>query len=229
MSNKRMVVFSGAGMSAESGIPTFRGSDGLWEKYKIEEVATPQAWLQNPDLVLDFYNQRRKRMIEAEPNDGHYQIALWQEEFDVVVVTQNIDDLHERAGSKQVLHLHGEIRKSRSTFNEELIYDIEGWQIAKGDTCELGSQLRPHIVWFGEEVPMLDTAASIIETADLLIVVGTSLQVYPAAGLIHYAHRAKQKFLVDPQANELINRAGWQPIAQGAADGLRSIDAELLR
>lgn len=224
-----MVVFSGAGMSAESGIPTFRGNDGLWEKYKIEEVATPQAWLQNPDLVLDFYNQRRKRMIEAEPNDGHYQIALWQEEFDVVVVTQNIDDLHERAGSNQVLHLHGEIRKSRSTINEELIYDIEGWQIAKGDTCELGSQLRPHIVWFGEEVPMLDTAAAIIETADLFIVVGTSLQVYPAAGLIHYAHRAKQKFLVDPQANELINRTGWQSIAQGAADGLRFIDAELLR
>jgi NAD-dependent deacetylase len=229
MSKKRMVVFSGAGMSAESGIPTFRGNDGLWEKYKIEEVATPQAWLQNPDLVLDFYNQRRKRMIEAEPNDGHYQIALWQEEFDVVVVTQNIDDLHERAGSKQVLHLHGEIRKSRSTINEELIYDIEGWQIAMGDTCELGSQLRPHIVWFGEEVPMLDTAAAIIETADLFIVVGTSLQVYPAAGLIHYAHRAKQKYLVDPQANELINRAGWQSIAQGAADGLRFIDAELLR
>jgi NAD-dependent deacetylase len=225
---KRLIVFSGAGMSAESGIPTFRGSDGLWENHRIEDVATPEAWHRDPELVLEFYNQRRKRILEVEPNQGHLQVAAWQEHFHVTVITQNIDDLHERAGSKDVVHLHGEIRKSRSTFNEELIYTIDGWQLKRGDLCEQGSQLRPHIVWFGEEVPMLQVAASLIEEADVFIVVGTSLQVYPAAGLIHHAWQAKAKYIVDPQAQSLVAAGSWQPINKGAGEGLRAIARELL-
>jgi len=226
---KRMVVFTGAGMSAESGIPTFRGSDGLWENFRIEEVATPEAWHRDHKLVLEFYNQRRKGIIAAEPNRGHLQVAKWQEHFDVVVITQNIDDLHERAGSKEIVHLHGEIRKSRSTSDESLIYPIDGWELKDGDLCERGTQLRPHIVWFGEEVPMLSTAAEIIEDADIFIVVGTSLQVYPAAGLIHHAAKARQKFVVDPEADNLISKAGWTTINAGAGEGLQRIDSEILR
>ena len=216
-------------MSAESGIPTFRGSDGLWENHRIEDVATPEAWRKDPALVLEFYNQRRKRIIEAEPNNGHYQIAKWQNDFDVTVVTQNIDDLHERAGSRHVLHLHGEIRKARSTFNPNLVSEIKGWELQLGDKCEKGSQLRPHIVWFGEEVPMLQVAAEIIEESDLFVVVGTSLQVYPAAGLIHHAKAATQKFLVDPAAHDLISRHGWSLVNKGAAEGLEQIDSDMLR
>jgi NAD-dependent deacetylase len=226
---KRLIVFTGAGMSAESGIPTFRGSDGLWENYRIEDVATPEAWSRNPELVMEFYNQRRKGVRDAQPNAGHLQIARWQDEFDVTVVTQNIDDLHERAGSSNVLHLHGEIMKSRSTLNPELTYPIDGWQLKIGDQCEEGSQLRPHIVWFGEDVPMLEVAAHIVEEADIFIVVGTSLQVYPAAGLIHYAFRAQQKFIVDPNAYELAQAASWTVVARGAGEGLLALDADLLR
>ncbi len=226
---KRLIVFTGAGMSAESGIPTFRGSDGLWENYRIEDVATPEAWNKNPELVMEFYNQRRKGIIEAQPNAGHIQISRWQDEFDVTVVTQNIDDLHERAGSRNVLHLHGEIMKSRSTFNPKLTYPIDGWRLKLGDSCEKGSQLRPHIVWFGEDVPMLEVAAGIVEEADIFIVVGTSLQVYPAAGLIHYALRAEQKFIVDPNAYELAQSAQWKVLALGAGEGLLALDQQLLR
>lgn len=226
---KRLIVFTGAGISAESGIPTFRGSDGLWENYRIEDVATPEAWERDPDLVLEFYNQRRKGVLEALPNAGHAQIAQWQKDFDVTVITQNIDDLHERAGSKDVVHLHGEIRKSRSTSHPHLIYPIDGWQLLRGDNCEMGSQLRPHIVWFGEEVPMLGVAASIVEEADIFIVVGTSLQVYPAAGLIHHAWKAVKKFIVDPHAHELVTTSGWTVVSEGAGVGLRAVDTQMLR
>ncbi len=216
-------------MSAESGIATFRGSDGLWEQHRIEDVATPEAWEKNPALVQQFYNQRRKGVLAAKPNAGHLQIAQWQNDFDVTVVTQNIDDLHERAGSRNVLHLHGEIMKSRSTSDSSLVYSIEGWELRMGDRCEKGSQLRPHIVWFGEEVPMLQTAADIIEEADLFIVVGTSLQVYPAAGLIHHAFNAKQKFVIDPSAHTLVNSEQWITLSKSAVEGLAELNQLLLR
>jgi NAD-dependent deacetylase len=226
---KRLIVFTGAGMSAESGIATFRGGDGLWEQYRIEDVATPEAWAKNPSLVQEFYNQRRKGVLAAEPNAGHYQIAQWQEDFDVTVVTQNIDDLHERAGSRDVLHLHGEIRKSRSTLDPNLVYAVNGWELRMGDQCEKGSQLRPHIVWFGEEVPMLQTAAELIEEADIFIVVGTSLQVYPAAGLIHHAFKAQQKFVVDPSAHTLVSSAQWNTLSKSAVEGMSELNKLLLR
>jgi NAD-dependent deacetylase len=226
---KRLIVFTGAGMSAESGIQTFRGSDGLWENHRIEDVATPEAWHRNPELVLEFYNQRRKGVLEALPNEGHLTIASWQKEFSVTVVTQNIDDLHERAGSDDVLHLHGEIRKSRSTINPELVYPVQFGSLSIGDRCELGSQLRPHIVWFGEEVPMLQKAAEIIEDADIFIVVGTSLQVYPAAGLVSHAFRAQQKFIVDPNAHNLTSKVDWTVVSEGAVSGLKWIDTNMLR
>jgi NAD-dependent deacetylase len=226
---ERLIVFTGAGMSAESGIPTFRGTDGLWENHRVEDVATPEAWDSDPELVTEFYNQRRKRVLEAAPNAGHAQIARWQEHYDVMVVTQNIDDLHERAGSKQVLHLHGEIRKARSTSHPHLVYDIEGWQLTKTDVCEQGSRLRPHIVWFGEDVPMLDVAARMIEEADLFIVVGTSLQVYPAAALVHHAWNARKKIIVDPQAHELAVNGEWTVVAKGAGEGLAEVDKLFLR
>lgn len=195
---KRIVVLSGAGVSAESGIKTFRDTGGLWEEYNIEDVATPQAWLRDMELVQRFYNERRKQMMEVLPNAAHTAIAALEEHFDVHVVTQNVDNLHERAGSSNVLHLHGELVKSRSSIDPELIYEIDGWEIKMGDLCEKGSQLRPHIVWFGEMVPELENAAKITQTADLLIVVGTSLNVYPAASLIHYAAYDIPKFLIDP-------------------------------
>ena len=216
-------------MSAESGIPTFRGTDGLWENHRVEDVATPEAWDSDPELVTEFYNQRRKHVLEAAPNSGHAQIARWQEHYDVMVVTQNIDDLHERAGSKQVLHLHGEIRKARSTSHPHLVYDIEGWQLTGADVCEQGSRLRPHIVWFGEDVPMLDVAARMIEEADLFIVVGTSLQVYPAAALVHHAWNARKKIIVDPQAHELAVKGEWTVVAKGAGEGLAEVDKLFLR
>ncbi|MFM9050737.1 MAG: SIR2 family NAD-dependent protein deacylase [Bacteroidota bacterium] len=197
---KKIVVITGAGISAESGIRTFRDSDGLWEEYRIEDVATPQAWQRNQRLVLDFYNQRRKQVIEAHPNVAHLALVELEKKYDVVIVTQNVDDLHERSGSSNVLHLHGEIRKSRSTADARLIYDIAGWQLSEGDLCEKGSQLRPHIVWFGELVPKLEEGARMVESADILIVVGTSLAVYPAAGLVDLANHAEQKYLIDPEA-----------------------------
>lgn len=198
---KKIVVLSGAGVSTESGIRTFRDTGGLWEEYSIEEVATPQAWHRNMELVQRFYNERRKQMHEVQPNPAHIAIAELEQHFDVHVITQNVDNLHERAGSSKVVHLHGELSKSRSSVDPELIYDIDGWEIKMGELCEKGSQLRPHIVWFGEMVPELENAAHITQTADILIVVGTSLNVYPAAGLIHYAPYDALKFLIDP--NEL--------------------------
>lgn len=195
---KRLVVISGSGISAESGIQTFRGMGGLWEQYDVTELASPEAWKKNPELVLRFYNERRKKVIEAEPNGGHIGLAELENEFDVRIITQNVDDLHERAGSSNILHLHGEIRKSRSTKDPSKIFDIEGWELKLGDKCPLGSQLRPHIVWFGEPVTQIENAARIVAKADILLIIGTSLQVYPAAGLKDYAPRNIPKFVIDP-------------------------------
>ena len=196
---KHIVVLTGAGISAESGLKTFRDSDGLWEGYNIQDVATPEAWEWNPILVQDFYNMRRKSILEAKPNSAHYALAQLEEKFKVTIITQNIDDLHERSGSTNVVHLHGIITRSQSSKNPNLTYPIDGWELKMGELCELGSQLRAHVVWFGEAVPMIDEAASICTTADLFILVGSSLAVYPAAGLINYVSRNVPKYIIDPK------------------------------
>ncbi|GGH05315.1 SIR2 family NAD-dependent protein deacylase [Mucilaginibacter phyllosphaerae] len=195
---KKVIVLTGAGISAESGLKTFRDSDGLWEGYNIEDVATPEAWARNPELVQDFYNQRRKSVLEAGPNAAHYALAKLEEKYDVTIITQNIDDLHERAGSTKVIHLHGIITRSQSGIKANLTYPIEGWELKMGEQCELGSQLRAHVVWFGEAVPMIETAAKLCAQAELFILVGTSLAVYPAAGLINYIPRDVTKYIIDP-------------------------------
>lgn len=195
---KRIVVLTGAGISAESGLRTFRDSGGLWENYAIEDVATPEGWAKNPELVLEFYNQRRKSAMEALPNAGHLALVELEQHFDVTIITQNVDGLHEKAGSLEVIHLHGELSKVRSVKNPLLISDIGGESIQLGDLAEDGGQLRPHIVWFGEMVPLIETAAAICSEADIFIVVGTSMQVYPAAGLIQYVPMNAPKFIVDP-------------------------------
>ena len=204
---KHLVVLTGAGISAESGLKTFRDADGLWNGYDIQEVATPRAFLKNPQLVLDFYNMRRRDVLNALPNAAHLEIASWQNDFHVSIVTQNIDDLHERAGSKNVLHLHGEILKMRSILNEHAHFDIQG-DIHIGDKASDGGQLRPHIVWFEEPVPLIETAADIVADADLFVLIGTSLQVYPAAGLVHYAGATIPKFVIDkllPPTGKIAN------------------------
>lgn len=198
MALQKVVVFSGAGISAESGLKTFRDSDGLWEEYRIADVATPEAWQRDPSKVLHFYDLRRAQVLDAQPNPAHLAIAALESCFEVQVITQNIDDLHERAGSTRVLHLHGEVLKARSTANPSLVTPIPGNTLRLGDRCALGSQLRPHIVWFGEEVPLMPVAADLVAHADILIVVGTSLQVYPAAGLVHYLPPTAALHLVDP-------------------------------
>src|SRR5947207_965550 len=175
---KKLVVLTGAGLSAESGLKTFRDSDGLWEQYRIEDVATPMAWQKDPALVLEFYNQRRRDVLAAKPNAAHFALAKLEDHFDVTVITQNIDDLHERGGSKRIIHLHGEILKSRSSVNDELLYECRG-EILIGEKCELGSQLRPHVVWFHEAVPMMEVASQAASRAEIFLVIGTSLQVYP--------------------------------------------------
>jgi NAD-dependent deacetylase len=197
---KRIVIFSGAGMSAESGISTFRDTGGLWERYKIEDVATPEAFARNPTLVLDFYNRRRRQIAEVSPNAAHLAAARLQEKFETVIITQNIDDLHERAGASQVIHLHGEITKARSSTDPDYVVDIGYKDIHLGDLCPTGGQLRPHIVWFGEEVPMMDAAVSIISNCDILITVGTSLKVYPAAGLIYSVSPSCKHYYIDSNA-----------------------------
>lgn len=224
-SKQRIVIFSGAGMSAESGIETFRDSNGLWANHKIEDVATPQAWMINPDLVTDFYNMRRKRIIETEPNDAHELIARLENEFEVNVITQNIDDLHERAGSSEVLHLHGNIRlaKSSGPKAEQKYYLIDGWKLTNENKCDDGYRLRPHVVWFGEPVPAYDLAAEIISRCEILIVIGTSLMVYPAAGLIHYAPNDAKKYLIDPKASTLDVPSDYSIIQSGAIIGMQKI------
>ncbi|MHC4824844.1 MAG: SIR2 family NAD-dependent protein deacylase [Planctomycetota bacterium] len=195
---KRVVVLSGAGISAESGLRTFRDGDGLWEEHRVEDVATPEAWARDPELVLRFYNERRRQVVAAEPNAAHRALAQLEDDFDVTIITQNIDDLHERAGSSKVLHLHGEILLARSSVDEAMQIPTHGDDIHLGDLCPLGGQLRPHVVWFGEAVPAMEQAAPPLTVADYLIIVGTSLVVYPAANLVHFAPSGAQVFLVDP-------------------------------
>lgn len=221
MRKKKIVVFSGAGMSAESGIKTFRDTGGLWEEYKIEDVATFEAWERNRELVLDFYNQRRKQVMNAAPNEAHKLVAELQNHFDVQVITQNIDDLHERAGSKKVLHLHGEIMKGRSTAKSDLVFPLKHWEIKSGDVCEVGSQVRPHIVWFGEAVPEMDKATAMAEEADIFITIGTSLNVYPAANLIHVVKSDIPKFLVDPGEFNLDYIKNLKVIKATAVEGMK--------
>ena len=212
---KNLVVLTGAGISAESGISTFRDSGGLWEQYRIEDVATPEGWARDPKLVTDFYNQRRKQLLEVEPNYGHIALVELEKYFNVYVVTQNVDNLHERAGSKNIVHLHGELTKVRSERFDHLIYELtpDRYEVKIGDKCEKGFQLRPHIVWFGEAVPML-------EKADIFVVVGTSLNVYPAASLVHYVQPEVPVYVVDPNS-VAINDSRWHYIRLGASEGMK--------
>ena len=226
---KKLVVLTGAGISAESGIATFRDSGGLWEGHKVEDVATPEGWIKNPALVLEFYNQRRKQALAAKPNRGHEILVELEEYFDVTVVTQNVDNLHERAGSSHIIHLHGSLFESRSTANENLIYPIEGWQLNLGDHCSMGSQLRPNIVWFGEMVPMIEVASRHAAQADIFLIVGTSMLVYPAAGLIHYVPVESPKFVVDPKIPEVGAIPYLTMVADKAGTGLEKLRTTLIQ
>ncbi|SCY12906.1 NAD-dependent deacetylase [Nonlabens sp. Hel1_33_55] len=216
---KKIIILSGAGVSAESGIATFRDADGLWEGHDVMEVASPQGFENNPSLVLDFYNQRRAQLKTVKPNEAHYCIAALERNYEVHVITQNVDDLHERAGSSNVLHLHGELLKARSTSNPEYIIEWPD-DITAMDSCPDGSQMRPHIVWFGEEVPAMEKAIELTSQADAVIIVGTSLQVYPAAGLMHYAPDDTPIFLVDPRPN-LESHGNLTVIEENASTGVR--------
>ena len=225
---KQLVVLTGAGISAESGIPTFRDSGGLWEGFAVEDVATPDGWRRNKEMVLEFYNQRRKKALEVMPNRGHEILAELEENFEVTVITQNVDNLHERAGSSKVIHLHGSLFESRSTLDETLIYPIKGWELKIGDKCEKGSQLRPNIVWFGEMVPMMEVATGIAASADIFLVVGTSMVVYPAAGLIDYVSQEVSKFIVDPGSPELRSDLNIHFIREKASTGMEKVRTKLL-
>ncbi len=225
---KKIAVLTGAGISAESGIKTFRDSNGLWEEYRVEDVATYEAWVRNPALVNEFYNQRRKKLYEAKPNAAHFALAELEKKFDVKIITQNVDDLHERGGSTNVLHLHGELKKVRSTVDPELVYTLEGWELKLGDKCEKGSQLRPHIVWFGEAVPLIEVAAEISSDADIYIVIGTSLNVYPAAGLLNFVREDAPKYLVDPNASPMPWIRNLTTIREKAGTGVPALVNELL-
>jgi NAD-dependent deacetylase len=228
MNRKKLVVLTGAGISAESGLKTFRDSDGLWEGYEIEEVATPRGWKKNPQLVLDFYNQRRKNVLDAQPNAAHFGLAALEKNWDVCIITQNIDDLHERSGSTNILHLHGEILKMRSERNQELIYDIKG-DIKIGDKASDGAQLRPHIVWFEEPVPMIEAAVPIVRSADVFVVIGTSLVVYPAAGLVNYAQTEIPKFIVDKKVPSTSSVYNITSIQKTATEGIKQLMDSLNR
>lgn len=225
---KKIVVLTGAGMSADSGLKTFRDSDGLWEGHEVSEVATPQAWHENKELVLNFYNQRRKQAHSVEPNKGHEALAKLEEQYDVTIITQNVDSLHEQAGSSDVLHLHGQISKVRSEKDPSLIYEIGGDAIELGDTAEDGAQLRPHVVWFGEPVPNIKKATEIVPEADILIVIGTSLVVYPAAGLVDLVSRGTPKYVVDPNTPELSDSNEWTHYKERAAKGTPKLVSKLL-
>jgi NAD-dependent deacetylase len=225
----KLVVLTGAGMSAESGIRTFRDKDGWWKQYNPMELATPEAFARDPQLVLDFYNFRRKKVIEAKPNAGHLGLVDLEKSFDVEIVTQNVDDLHERAGSSKVTHLHGEIRKSRSTADPSLIYDIDGPDLNLGDTCEKGSQLRPHIVWFGEAVPAFENAVDIVRKADVFIIIGTALAVYPAAGLVNYLQPNTPIFVINPDAGSQRFSSQVEIIETGAVEGLPILKSKLAK
>lgn len=222
-----IVILTGAGISAESGIKTFRDSDGLWENHRIEDVATFDAWLKNKELVLDFYNQRRKQLLDCEPNEAHKLLVALEEKYNVQIITQNVDDLHERAGSTHVLHLHGELFKVRSTIDEHLIYE---WKkdLTTEDKCKKGAQLRPHIVWFGEQVPMISVAENIARTADIFIVIGTSMVVYPAAGLIHCVNYNAPKFVIDPNKPTISKFKNLEYITEKASVGVKKLVDKLM-
>lgn len=224
---KKLVILSGAGISQESGISTFRDANGLWENHDIMEVASIQGWHKNPELVLDFYNQRRRQLSEVKPNEAHNIIAQLEDQFEVIIITQNVDDLHERAGSKNVIHLHGELYKACSERNKDKVIE---WKtdINLGDKAEDDSQLRPFIVWFGEDVPLLDPATDMVYDADILIVIGTSLQVYPAANLIHFAHNAKKKYLIDPHCQDYSVPSDFVKLVMKATEGMAKVRDELL-
>ena len=223
---EHLVVLTGAGISAESGLSTFRDNGGLWEEHSVYDVATPEAFERDPELVLRFYNMRRSQLKDAQPNDAHRLLAQLEDRYRVTIVTQNVDDLHERGGSTKVLHLHGELTKARSSFYLEPIYDIGYREIHVGDLCDRGTQLRPHVVWFGEEVPMLAAAADVVATADRLLIVGTSLQVYPAAGLVHEVNPGVPITVIDP--GEPASVSGAEVIRKGASEGLREFVSSLL-
>ncbi|MCH8549258.1 MAG: NAD-dependent deacylase [Balneolaceae bacterium] len=226
---KKVVVLTGAGISADSGLSTFRDSGGLWEGYNIEEVATIDAWYSNRELLLDFYNIRRKQSAEAKPNAAHYAVADLEEKFDVTVVTQNVDSLHERAGSTNVVHLHGRLDEARSENDPDIVINIGGDPIKAGDKASDGTQLRPNIVWFGEPVPMIERGAEAVSRADLFIVVGTSLVVYPAASLVDYAPRGIDQYIVDPARPELFSFNNWTHIQKRAAEGMPELTEKLLK
>ncbi len=225
---KKVVVLTGAGISAESGIKTFRDSNGLWEEYRVEDVATFEAWQRNQNLVLEFYNQRRKQLLDVKPNAAHFALAQLEQFFDVEIITQNVDDLHERGGSSKILHLHGELKKVRSTLDENLVYTLDGWELKPGDKCPKGSQLRPHIVWFGEAVPNIVPAAEICAKADILIVIGTSLNVYPAAGLLSFAPSGIPKYLIDPKASPVSGIRNLTVITKTAGVGVPELVQKLI-
>ncbi len=218
---KKLVVLSGAGISAESGIKTFRDMGGLWEEYDVSEVATIAAWERNRELVLRFYNERRKALLSAKPNAAHQALADLEAEFDVEIITQNVDDLHERAGATKILHLHGELRKARCTVHEDDIVELEGWQLNEGDLSKSGHQLRPHIVWFGELVPAIQQAIPIVQSADILLIIGTSLNVYPAAGLMNYTSIGTPVYVIDPGEPEGIGFMDVTFINKSATEGIR--------
>jgi NAD-dependent deacetylase len=226
---KKLVVFTGSGISAESGLKTFRDMGGLWEEYNVADVASPEGWDKNMDLVLRFYNERRRQLLNSHPNPGHTALVDLEKYFEVHIITQNVDDLHERAGSNHVLHLHGELKKAQSTFFSKLIYEIEGTELNRGDLCEMGYQLRPYIVWFGEAVPKMDDAITICQKADIFLVVGTSLNVYPAASLIDYVPPKCPVFLVDP--NKIVAPVYREHsfIQEKAGAGLQSLKDKLIR
>ena len=221
---KRLVILTGAGMSAESGIATFRDSGGLWDKYPVEQVATPEAFRANPELVLEFYNVRRRELLNTKPNAGHYSLAELEKDFEVDIITQNIDNLHEQAGSTRVIHIHGELMKSRSTGNELDVFDIdpEKPDLHIGDKCGKGFQLRPHIVWFGEMVPMMAEAEAIVRKADIFVIIGTSMNVYPAAGLLHDVKANVPVYLIDPK-DVSTNRRDIHHIKKGASEGVEEL------
>lgn len=225
---KKLVVLSGSGISAESGIQTFRDMGGLWEQYDITEVASPQAWESNRTLVLDFYNQRRKQLFECEPNSAHLALTKLERNFDVSIITQNVDDLHERAGSKNVLHLHGELKKVRSTIDPNLIYEMDHWELKEGDVCEKGSQLRPHIVWFGEPVKAITKAAEIAATADIFLIIGTSLSIYPAAGLVDFVPQKTPIFIIDPDSPAYNSSSKIEVIKENATKGMEILKEQLI-
>ncbi len=226
---KKLVVLTGAGMSAESGISTFRDSGGLWDKYPVEDVATPEAWQRNPDLVLDFYNQRRKQLLKVEPNKGHKELANLEKFFDVHIITQNVDNLHERAGSTKILHLHGELMKVRSTGPAQEIFQLkpDETEINVGSLCPKGYQLRPHIVWFGESVPEFENAINIVRQANIFVIIGTSMKVYPAAGLINYTQPDIPVYLIDPNEVSINNEINI--IKKGASEGVEELKNILLQ